>query len=1492
MPRRKLQRGSAARSPRRVRPRLELLEPRTLLSTLTVLNLNDSGFGSLRQAILSASSGDTINFAVNGQITLTSGPLSINQNLTVSGPGAANLTVSGNNANRVFNVNDVNVSISGLTVADGNATSSSGAGILTSGDPSTTLTLTGCVFTNDHASGPFNNNGGAVEITGDGTMNVINSYFTNCSATGNGGAIDSPGIFLTVTGSSFSNNSAGNGGAISIGNDSVAISNSTFYANSASGQAGAIFSVFNADYSLVACTVANNSANLGGGFSILGGSMQLLNTIVAGDTASTSPDIFGGIISNGNNLVGETDGSFGYVGSDLTGTDANPLSAGLGAFGNYGGPTPVVPLLEGSAALGTGSALGVPSIDQRGDPRVAPVDIGAVQFLNGVVTNTNDSGPGSLRQAILDTDAHPGNDFITFAILGSGVHTIQPTSPLPAITDTVTVDGYSQPGSSPNTLPAADNAVITIVIDGQGQAMQGLILAWVSGCVVDGLSIIGMGNGGTGDEGGILILGGSATGNLVEGNFLGILPDGQTPNANADGVFIVNGAASNSVGGTNPAQRNILSGNTNWGFLIEGNNNTVAGNLIGLGADGLTPVANGNGGVIDQGASNNVIGGSTSAARNYIAGNVNRGVKLTIDNTDDGVTFGPNASGNSIEGNWIGLNINGASAGGQNVAGVEIRNVGANAIGVPGAGNVISGNVGAGVLVFGGGAIGNTVSGNLIGTDPSGTAAVGNGDVGVLINGSASASSISGNVISGNSTTGILLAFSAGTTTIAANLIGLNAPGTAALGNGLHGIQVFTSSLVLIGGDTTSARNVISGNHNHGIALNATNTTIVGNYIGTNAAGTAALGNGASGIGLNAASGNVIGDTTASGGNVISGNAQNGVEFFNGSDTNTVLHNLIGTGADGSTIVGNGIDGIAILSSADNVIGGTVAGGGNIIRNNSGLGVLVDGSLNPATGNAIQGNSIFNNGSPGILLTNGGNNQESAPVLNYAFSDGVTTTVSGSLNSVANTTFRTEFFASPSKDASGAGQGLSFLGFTTVMTDGTGNANFSLSSLPAVSVGQFVSATATDAGNNTSEFAQDVLLTRPTSQLVLTDLPSMTTEGVSLPFTVKAEDSAGNVTPQYAGTVHFASSDAQAVFPVNDVTLTNGVGAFSVTLNTAGTQSITATDAANSLQVSVTITINPVLSITPVTAPAGQAFVLYNQVFTLSGGTTPYASFPVNSFSDGGTGLAAPTVGTHTVTFNSTPIAAGTATFSVTATDAAGAHLTQSYSITINPNPNATFVINCYQLLLNRPPEAAGFQYWLGLLDGGTSPAAVVRGIETSPEYLRDVVDALYQHYLGRAADAMGLAGWSGALAAGVSLEQVTADILASPEYFADHRLTPAPGQSPYLGFVQGLYREVLGRSGSSAEWAPWTTALDSGRLTAEQAALQFLTALEYDTDLVDGGPVHYAPMWQGFYSGFLHRAAEPAGLSGWVGALQGGMSDQAVLAGTLGSPEGYRDWS
>ncbi len=1170
---RRFRRHSRASAPsaRRFRPCLEPLEWRELLSTLTVLNLNDSGPGSLRQLIANANPGDTINFAVTGKITLTSGPLAVNQSLTIAGPGAGALTVSGNNASQVFNVGDVNFSLSGITVADGSVTSESGGGIVMSGDPGTTLSLTSCVFTNNHAGGVFN--GGAVEIFGDGTMNVTDCLFSNNSSAVNGGAIDSPGINLTVTGSTFSANSAGNGGAISIGNDSVSVTNSTFVGNTASDHAGAVFSDFNADYTFANCTLTNNTAGgPGGGFSIIGGSLTLQNTIVAGNTAVTGPDISGGFFSQGNNLIGETDGSSGATGSDITGTIANPVNPLLSPLGNFGGLTPTVALLQGSPALGHGNTGAAPPTDQRGDPRGGPSDVGAVQLLDAVVTNTNDSGPGSLRQAILDTNAHPGNDTITFDIPGGGVQTIRPTTPLPAVTDTVVIDGYTQPGSSANTLAVGDNAVIDVRIDGGGMNADGLVLSGVKNSVIRGLSITGFGTASV-DHAAINVQGQPADNNLIAGNFLGVLPDGTTPAGNTDGVIVTGNG--NVIGGTNPADRNLLSGNFSWGFVVEASNNTVEGNYIGLDASGTSAVANGNGGVIDQLSNGNVIGGTTAAARNYIAGNVGRGIKLTVDHTSDANTSGSTPMNNVVEGNWIGLNVNGVAVGGQVVAGVELRNVIANQVGVSGAGDVISGNGGPGVSVFGSGAIGNSISGNLVGTDPTGAAAAGNGSFGVVIDGGALGTTVSGNVVSGNANTGVLLQAAAGPTTIQGNLIGLNAAGTAALGNGVHGVQVLTSAAVTIGGDTAAARNVISGNNSHGVALNGGNTTVIGNYIGTDATGTRAIGNGASGIGLNNASGNTIGDTTAGGGNVISGNAASGIEFFNGSNANTVVHNLIGTAADGVSPLGNGRDGVRFLfspraaTSIFNTIGTLQASGGNVIAFNPN-GVVVDtGSV----GNTISGNSIFANAGLGILL-NGGNDSIAAPVLTAIGS----ASVSGTLSGTPSSTYRIEIYASPAGGP--AGQGKTLVGILSATTDSSGNGSFS-GATSALPPGQLISATATAItdpfAGDTSQFSGYGVAPLPLAGFQVIPATPSTTAGQPLSFTVAAVDTTGHVLTNYQGTVVFASAgtDAGPSLP-GSYTFTaadGGVHTFSVTYSLVGAQTLRVTDVVSGASGTAAVTV-------------------------------------------------------------------------------------------------------------------------------------------------------------------------------------------------------------------------------------------------------------------------------------------------------------------------------
>ena len=185
----------------------------------------------------------------------------------------------------------------------------------------------------------------------------------------------------------------------------VTLTNCTNSGNSSAATGGGVAATTSAGTTtLTNCTVSGNSALIGGGLSNQGdtGTVTLGNTIVAGNTATTSgPDAFGTVVSEGHNLIGKTDGSTGWVSSDLTGTSAAPLGAGLAPLGKYGGPAQTLALLPGSPAIDAGSNSLIPSgvtTDQRGagSPRIvnSAVDIGA--FESSGFTMIIASGTGQL----------------------------------------------------------------------------------------------------------------------------------------------------------------------------------------------------------------------------------------------------------------------------------------------------------------------------------------------------------------------------------------------------------------------------------------------------------------------------------------------------------------------------------------------------------------------------------------------------------------------------------------------------------------------------------------------------------------------------------------------------------------------------------------------------------------------------------------------------------------------------------------------------------------------------------------------------------------------------------------------------------------------------------------------------------------------------------------------------------------------------------------
>jgi hypothetical protein len=359
-------------------------------STDTVTTLTDSGTGSLRAALAAANSGDTIVFSngLTGTITLAS-TLTINNNVTILGPGANLLTVSGNNAVTVFTINSgVQMSLSGLTIANGNTTGP-GGGISNNG----VLTVSSSSFNDNSTAG---NEGGA--INNSGTLVVSASSFIGNSASlgdaGVGGAINNSGV-LTVDDSTFSANFSNNGGAICNSDGTATISDSTFSANSSGSAGGGAIFVFGGAVTATNNIFAGNTARVGAGVATSG----------ADSSASLGDNVF---FDNLN--AGGAEDDCASCTSNTKAVDADPMLAQLG---NYGGPVQTMLPQPGSAAICAGSAALLPrglTTDQRGFPRTtsysidgtqtACVDLGAVQTDFQSVQFTNVPGNGSYNGAV------------------------------------------------------------------------------------------------------------------------------------------------------------------------------------------------------------------------------------------------------------------------------------------------------------------------------------------------------------------------------------------------------------------------------------------------------------------------------------------------------------------------------------------------------------------------------------------------------------------------------------------------------------------------------------------------------------------------------------------------------------------------------------------------------------------------------------------------------------------------------------------------------------------------------------------------------------------------------------------------------------------------------------------------------------------------------------------------------------------------------------
>jgi hypothetical protein len=307
--------------------------------------------------------------------------------------------------------------------------------------------------------------------------------------------------------------------------------------------------------------------------------------------------------------------------------------------------------------------------------------LGLVLFPGGLagstftVLNTNSAGPGSLAQAAADANAMGGEPHhITFAIPGPGVHTIDLSNTFIWLGFNITLDGYTQPGASPNTLTVGDNAVILIWLDGGDSA--GGVRIYGNDCIVRGLSLTGF-SGPDSQYAAIAIstnipeLGHR---NRIEGNFIGLSPDGVTLGGNDYGIFTDFGNDT-VIGGTSPAARNIISGN---GLGLDAQVNTIiVGNYFGTGVSGS---GQGYGNITAiRSYFRGIIGSAEPGAGNVISGN---GIGVHAYGGQNviirGNLIGPRADGNLSIGNEIGIVVDGLET--------VIGGTG------PGEGNVIAGN--------------------------------------------------------------------------------------------------------------------------------------------------------------------------------------------------------------------------------------------------------------------------------------------------------------------------------------------------------------------------------------------------------------------------------------------------------------------------------------------------------------------------------------------------------------------------------------------------------------------------------------------------------------------------------------------------------------------------------------------------------------------------------------------------------------------------------